>query len=138
MIKYFERNFVTIYIDQERQLVYLEWKGELKDNAYVEGVEASLKACAEYNLRKLVYNDLQLGSIDMMARIKVMTEIAPNAWSRFGRAKGYLAIVRAPNATLSIISQFITKGIRRFVPTFEVEYFDTTDQAFEWIVKVDQ
>ena len=135
MIKYFEKDFVKVYVSREDNYIYLEWQGNLVGDAYVQGVEAALHAGIEHDINKIVINDLSLGSIDMSARIKVMTDTAPNAYARFGRKKVFLAMISVSGSVTMMVGKTIVKGIQRFVPTLAVEYFDTKEKALEWIKK---
>ena len=129
----FETEYVKIYVYQQAKCCFIEWQTDLIDDYYVVGAKKALETTLANKFHKMIYDDRKISKIDIIARVRVLTEVVPDVLKKFGNANAYVGIIASPHLSSLSASKIVMQSVSRMVANLKVEYFKTPEEAWEWI-----
>ena len=126
----FDKEFLTIYYEQEHKLLHLKWKGFANTDQFRDGLNFALEAVIEHHVENWLGN------------LKLMETILPND-EEWASTVWFPKIAHSSIKKMGIVTSldyFNNTSVKRIVNAvvpvinFETRYFVDVDQAKQWLL----
>jgi hypothetical protein len=128
MTKFFEQEYASIFYDETIQSMILCWKVAITSGEYRDTLNILLSGMEQYHSSRVIVDTTHLGTIHPDDQ-----EWSISDWTRRAMQIGYthLAII-LPDDVFTQVSVEDTMSLMKD-QTFQSHYFDSVDEAKDWI-----
>ena len=131
-VLFYSRNSEILHLKDDGNIIVIRFIGDMPDEAYFEIWEKGLVLMVSNNSTRLIMDQSQSGHVSYAARSKVVREYLKQYKKKIDK-DAKVGVLTSENEMHNAGVKYLVE-IFRSQTSFEIEFFNTENEAISWLV----